>query len=77
MLATGGSACRALDLVKKFGAKMIKYMCIIAVPEGISAINECHPDVPVYCAAIDEKLNSEAFIVPGLGDAGDRMFGTK
>ncbi|MDR0946298.1 MAG: uracil phosphoribosyltransferase [Ruminococcus sp.] len=77
MLATGGSACRAIDLVKKAGVKMIKYMCIIAVPEGISAINETHPDVPVYCAAIDEKLNSEAFIVPGLGDAGDRMFGTK
>jgi uracil phosphoribosyltransferase len=77
MLATGGTANKAIELVKKAGASMIKFMCLIAVPEGITAVNTMHPDVAVYCGAIDEKLNTENFIVPGLGDAGDRMFGTK
>lgn len=77
MLATGGSAIAAIDLIKSKGAKNIKFMCIIAAPEGIKAITEAHPDVNVYCAAKDDHLNENGYIVPGLGDAGDRIFGTK
>lgn len=77
MLATGGSAIAAIDLIKSKGAKNIKFMCIIAAPEGIKAITEAHPDVSVYCAAKDDHLNENGYIVPGLGDAGDRIFGTK
>lgn len=77
MLATGGSAIAAIDLIKKKGVKNIKFMCIIAAPEGIKALCEAHPDVSVYCAAKDDHLNEHGYIVPGLGDAGDRIFGTK
>lgn len=77
MLATGGSATMAIDFIKQRGVKDIKFMCLIAAPEGICALNKAHPDVPVYTAALDEKLNGDAYIVPGLGDAGDRLFGTK
>lgn len=77
MLATGGSASAAIKLAKKNGVKNIKLMCIIAAPEGIKKINEDHPDVHIFCAALDEKLNENGYIVPGLGDAGDRLFGTK
>jgi uracil phosphoribosyltransferase len=76
MLATGGSAAAALSLLKEKGATSLTLMCLVAAPEGIKAINEAHPDVPVYVAAIDEKLNEKGYIVPGLGDAGDRIFGT-
>jgi len=77
MLATGGSASAAIKLAKKNGVKNIKLMCIIAAPDGIKRINEDHPDVHIFCAALDEKLNENGYIVPGLGDAGDRLFGTK
>ena len=77
MLATGGSAVEAIKMLKESGATNIKYMCIIAAPEGLNALTDAHPDVQVYCAAKDEKLNDEKFIVPGLGDCGDRIFGTK
>jgi uracil phosphoribosyltransferase len=77
MLATGGSAKAAIQFIKDRGATSIKFMCLIASPEGIKAISEAHPDVEIYVAAIDEKLNDHAYIVPGLGDAGDRLFGTK
>ena len=77
MLATGGSAIDAVTRIKEFNPKRIKFMCIIAAPEGISAFTQAHPDVPVYCAGLDEKLNEHAYILPGLGDAGDRIFGTK
>jgi uracil phosphoribosyltransferase len=77
MLATGGSAVAAISFVKKRGAQNIKLMCLIAAPEGINAVQEAHPDVDIYVAAIDECLNEHAYIVPGLGDAGDRLFGTK
>lgn len=77
MLATGGTVVEAIKLIKEKGVKCIKYMCIIAAPEGIKAVTEAHPDVMVYCAALDEKLNEHCYIVPGLGDAGDRLFGTK
>ena len=77
MLATGGSAIDAINVVKAKGVKTIKFMCIIAAPEGLKALTEAHPDVQVYCAALDEKLNEHSYIVPGLGDAGDRIFGTK
>ncbi len=77
MLATGGSAVSAVQTVKKHNPKSIKLMCIIAAPEGIKKFSEAHRDVRVYCAAIDKKLNEHAYIVPGLGDAGDRIFGTK
>lgn len=77
MLATGGSAIDAISLIKGKGVMSIKFMCIIAAPEGLNALTEAHPDVEVYCAALDEKLNENAYIVPGLGDAGDRIFGTK
>ena len=77
MLATGGSAIDALNLLKKRGAKCLRLACLIGSPEGIKAIQEAHPDVDIYIAAIDEKLNEKGYIVPGLGDAGDRLFGTK
>ncbi len=77
MLATGGSAVAAIDTVKKRGAKTIKLVCLVGVPEGIKTVQEAHPDVDIYLAAEDEGLNENGFIVPGLGDAGDRIFGTK
>ena len=77
MLATGGSAIAAIDFLKQHGCKSIIMMNIIGCPEGIKAVTEAHPDVDLYIAAIDEKLNEHAYIVPGLGDAGDRIFGTK
>ena len=76
MLATGGSAAAALTLLKEKGAKSIILMCLVAAPEGIKVINEEHPDVPLYVASVDECLNEKGYIVPGLGDAGDRIFGT-
>ena len=77
MLATGGSAIDAITLLKKRGAKYIRLMCLIGAPEGVQAVQEAHPDVDIYLAAIDERLNEDGYIVPGLGDAGDRLFGTK
>ena len=77
MLATGGSGIDAITMLKEDGASKIKFLCIIAAPEGIKKMQEVHPDVEIYCAAIDEKLNDIGYIVPGLGDAGDRIFGTK
>ncbi|MBQ7688429.1 MAG: uracil phosphoribosyltransferase [Clostridia bacterium] len=77
MCATGGSAIDAITLIKKRGPKNIKFMCTIAAPEGLKALSEAHPDVDIYCAALDECLNEHGYIVPGLGDAGDRIFGTK
>ena len=77
MLATGGSAIDAIDLLKSKGVKKIKFLCIIAAPEGLKVVTEKHPDVKIYCACIDKKLNNNKYIVPGLGDAGDRIFGTK
>jgi uracil phosphoribosyltransferase len=77
MLATGGSAVAAVDMLKNAGAKSIKFMCLIAAPEGLKKLCTTHPDVKVYAAALDEKLNEKGYIVPGLGDAGDRIFGTK
>lgn len=77
MLATGGSACDAIELLKEKGVKKIKFLCIIAAPEGIKKVEESYPDVQIYCAHIDDKLNENKYIVPGLGDAGDRIFGTK
>ncbi|MGC4377358.1 uracil phosphoribosyltransferase [Fictibacillus sp. Mic-4] len=77
MLATGGSASAAITSIKNRGAKNIKLMCLVAAPEGVQLIEEEHPDVDIYLAALDEKLNDHGYIVPGLGDAGDRLFGTK
>ncbi|MCD8344805.1 MAG: uracil phosphoribosyltransferase [Oscillospiraceae bacterium] len=77
MLATGGSAVDAINLIKERGGKHIKFMSIIAAPEGLKALSEAHPDVEIYCGNLDEKLNDDCYIVPGLGDAGDRIFGTK
>ena len=77
MLATGGSAADAIDMLKKRGCANIRLMNLVAAPEGISVVQERHPDVDVYVAAVDERLNENAYIVPGLGDAGDRIFGTK
>ena len=77
MLATGGSSCDALDMLKERGCTNIKLMCLVAAPEGIAKVQEAHPDVDIFVAAIDERLNENAYIVPGLGDAGDRIFGTK
>ena len=77
MLATGGSAAAAVSLLKKRGCKHIKLMCIIAAPEGVKAMQEAHPDVDIFAAALDDHLNEHGYIVPGLGDAGDRIFGTK
>lgn len=76
MLATGGSAVAAIDFIKKRNAQNIKFCCIIAAPEGIKVLREAHPDVEIFCGALDEKLNEHGYIVPGLGDAGDRLFGT-
>lgn len=77
MLATGGSAVQAVDFLKEKGCKNIKFMCIIAAPEGLDALRAAHPDIDIYVGNLDEKLNEDAYIVPGLGDAGDRIFGTK
>ncbi len=77
MLATGGSAAAAIDFIKKRGGKDIVFMCLIAAPEGIEVLQNAHPDVDIYIAAKDEKLNENAYILPGLGDAGDRLYGTK
>lgn len=77
MLATGGSATDAITMLKENGATNLKFLCILAAPEGIQKMQEIHPDVPIYCTAIDERLNEKGYIVPGLGDAGDRIFGTK
>ena len=77
MLATGGSAIAAIDFIKQRGCKSITMMCLVGCPEGVAALQEAHPDVNLYIAAIDEKLNENKYIVPGLGDAGDRLFGTK
>lgn len=76
MLATGNSAIAALDRIKQAGAKNITFMCLLAAPEGIEALSKAHPDVQIYTAAIDKKLNEKSYIVPGLGDAGDRIYGT-
>ncbi len=77
MLATGGSAAGAIDILKKKGCTQIKLLCLVAAPEGVEKLQAEHPDVEIYTAALDEKLNEHAYIVPGLGDAGDRLFGTK
>ena len=77
MLATGGSAVAAIDFMKQRGAKNIKFLCLIAAPEGVEVLTKAHPDVDVYIASLDEKLNDHCYILPGLGDAGDRLFGTK
>ncbi len=76
MLATGGSATETVDILKRWGAQRIKYVGIIAAPEGVRALSSAHPDVPIHVAALDERLNEKGYIVPGLGDAGDRQFGT-
>lgn len=77
MLATGGSSSAAISFIKKRGAKNIRLVCVIGAPEGVKAVQEAHPDVDIYVGALDEKLNEHGYIVPGLGDAGDRIFGTK
>ncbi len=77
MLATGNSSVAAIDLLKKAGATNIRFLCLLAAPEGVKRMEEAHPDVPIVTAAVDERLNEVGYIVPGLGDAGDRMFGTK
>lgn len=77
MLATGGSSVAAIDMLKERGCKNIHFLCIIAAPEGLKAMQDAHPDVDIYVGALDEKLNEHKYIVPGLGDAGDRIFGTK
>jgi uracil phosphoribosyltransferase len=77
MLATGNSAVAAIDRIKESGPRSIKFVCLLACPEGIAAFHGAHPDIPVYTASIDERLNEKSYIVPGLGDAGDRLFGTK
>lgn len=77
MLATGHSAAAAVSRLKKAGARDIKFVCLLTVPEGIAAMREVHPDVPIFTAAIDDRLNDHGYIVPGLGDAGDRLYGTK
>ena len=77
MLATGGSAIQAVDFIKAKGCTNIKFMCIIAAPEGLKALQAAHPDIDIYCGCLDDHLNEDAYIVPGLGDAGDRIFGTK
>ena len=77
MLATGNSSAAAVDLLKQAGAKNIRFLCLLAAPEGIARMQDAHPDVPIITASVDEKLNEQGYIMPGLGDAGDRMFGTK
>jgi len=76
MLATGGSGAAAVSFLKKAGVASMKFVCLVAAPEGIAAFHRLHPDVPIYCAAIDRELNNKGYILPGLGDAGDRLFGT-
>ncbi|HVX85410.1 MAG TPA: uracil phosphoribosyltransferase [Phycisphaerae bacterium] len=76
MLATGGSACMAIDAFARRGITRFKFVCLIAAPEGVAAVESCYPQVPIYTASVDERLNDRKFIVPGLGDAGDRCFGT-
>ncbi|MBR4813523.1 MAG: uracil phosphoribosyltransferase, partial [Lachnospiraceae bacterium] len=77
MLATGGSAIAAIDMLKKRGINRIRFLCLIAAPEGLEALRKAHPDVDIYIGAMDERLNENGYILPGLGDAGDRIFGTK
>lgn len=77
MLATGGSAAEAVRLLKDRGASSIRFMCLVAAPEGVHALSEAHPDVPIFAAALDRQLNDRGYILPGLGDAGDRLFGTR
>ena len=77
MLATGGSAIMAIDALKKRGASSMKFVCLVAAPQGVKALQEAHPDIDIYTASLDDSLNENGYIVPGLGDAGDRMFGTK
>ena len=77
MLATGGSAVAAIEVLKKRGAKNIRFVCLVAAPEGVETLQKAHPDIDIYCATVDEKLNEVGYIVPGLGDCGDRLFGTK
>ena len=77
MLATGNSSAAAIDLLKNAGATNIRFLCLLASPEGVARMKEAHPDVPIVTAALDTRLNDKGYIVPGLGDAGDRMFGTK
>ena len=77
MLATGNSAIEAVSRIKEFGPRSVKFLCLLAAPEGVDAFYEAHPDVPMYTAAVDEKLNEKGYIIPGLGDAGDRLYGTK
>ena len=77
MLATGNSSAAAVDLIKAKGAKQIRFLCLLAAPEGIARMKAAHPDVPIVTASVDRHLNENGYIVPGLGDAGDRMFGTK
>lgn len=77
MLATGGSAVAAIDNLKKRGAKNIRFVCLVAAPEGVKTLEDAHPDIDIYCATVDERLNEVGYIVPGLGDCGDRLFGTK
>jgi uracil phosphoribosyltransferase len=76
MLATGGSAIAVVDILKKWGVKKIKFVGLIGAPEGVKALQDAHPDIPIYLAALDDHLNDRGYIVPGLGDAGDRQFGT-
>ena len=77
MLATGGSASDAITMMKKRGVKNIRFMCLVAAPEGVAKVQKDHPDVDIFAAALDERLNEHCYILPGLGDAGDRLFGTK
>ena len=77
MLATGNSSAAAVDLLKRAGARNIRFLCLLAAPEGVARMRDAHPDVPIVTAALDERLNDKGYIVPGLGDAGDRMFGTR
>lgn len=77
MLATGGSAVAAIDVVKKYGGKSISFVCLVAAPEGIETFHKSHPEIPIYTAALDRQLNEKGYILPGLGDAGDRIYGTE
>ena len=77
MLATGGSAVSAISSLKRVGATRVRFLCLVAAPEGVRRLQDAHPDVPVYCAALDRELNAHGYILPGLGDAGDRLFGTR
>jgi uracil phosphoribosyltransferase len=76
MLATGGSGSSAITFLKRAGVSSMKFVCLVAAPEGIEAVHRLHPEVPIYCAAVDRQLNEKGYILPGLGDAGDRIFGT-